>query len=292
MGKLLLAFLLLGGFARGQELSFKIKHQEEAHGLGYKKSTKVKGIKQVDFWRELPHAPMPNRVDLRAVGHGLSQIENQGQAGTCWAHSLTASLRDTWLLNGTDPGRISMQYLVDAAAPLGEGCDGGDFDAAKYFFWPKGAPTWASYPYSDKKCDGKLKKSLPKAGIANLVMIAPSHYNMMYVLHVLKRPLSVVVAAGTGLWESYDGGVYNACRVGGIDHMINMVGLDMEGASFDSNGNLPHGKGIGILRNSWGPEWGEAGWMNTKLTDSKGRACNGIAVEAGYFEMGKTPKPQ
>ena len=67
--------------------------------------------------------------------------------------------------------------------------------------------------------------------------------------------------------------------------MINIVGWDNEGASFDANGNLPPGKGVWILRNSWGTSWGDGGFMRTKMTDAKGVRCNAVAKEAAYFDF-------
>lgn len=292
--RLLLALSLLAALARAQEPTqptFKVKLQD-VHAKGYLHSEKLKGVKRSDPFRNMPRVKMPNRVDLRAIGKGLSQIEDQGRAGNCWAFALVSTLRDTWIRLGKDPGRISVQYLVDASARLGMGCWGGDYDAAQFLEHPRGAPSWDSYPYSDRRCNGPLKRSVPKAAMANLVMVQPSHYNLMYVMHVLKRPLIIVVAAEAGMWEYYDGGTYNACRGGQVDHMIAMVGLDREGADFMANGNLPNGRGVGILRNHWGSQWGEAGWMNTKLTDSQGNPCNEVAVEAGYLEVGTTPRPK
>src|SRR5437868_4631950 len=56
------------------------------HGKGYKKKKKFRAGKKVDFYRDFPKVELPDEVDLRNVlAGGLSQIENQGGAGNCWA---------------------------------------------------------------------------------------------------------------------------------------------------------------------------------------------------------------
>jgi C1A family cysteine protease len=99
------------------------------------------------------------------------------------------------------------------------------------------------------------------------------------------KPVSIAIAAAAGEWEKYSGGIYNGCTAGQLDHMINIVGWDNEGASFDADGNLPAGTGVWILRNSWGDSCGESGYMRTKMTDSKGARCNGVAEQAAYFDF-------
>merc|ERR1711957_1149512 len=83
-------------------------------------------------------------------------------------------------------------------------------------------------------------------------------------------PVSVNVAAMQ--WSSYGGGIYAGCSSTGgdntIDHVVQAVG---------------YSKDYWIIRNSWGPTWGEKGYMrlsraaaNQTFIDSKpadGVAC-------------------
>jgi C1A family cysteine protease len=99
------------------------------------------------------------------------------------------------------------------------------------------------------------------------------------------KPISIAIGAGAGDWQGYSSGIYNGCTMGELDHMINIVGWDNEGAQFDAKGNLPPGKGVWILRNSWGTSWGEGGYMRTRMTDAQGQRCNNVAGQAAYFDF-------
>lgn len=227
---------------------------------------------------------IPNALDLRRK---LTQIEDQGACGSCWAFSLTATHRDGHKLGGKDPGRLSQEWLVDNAIEAGA-CQGGNFNAANNFV-SHGQPLWSLCPY--KNGMGRCSAVLPPAArITAWHMLGdkekgPSVQEIEAYITSSGKPISIAVAAGAGDWEGYHGGIYNACRRGRIDHMINIVGWDNEGAAFDENGNLPPGKGIWILRNSWGKSWGEKGYMRTRMTDPAGERCNAVAEQAAYFDF-------
>lgn len=229
-------------------------------------------------------ANIPNALDLRPK---LTQVENQGSCGSCWAFSLTATHRDGHSINGKDPGRLSQEWLVDNST-FAAGCQGGYFDAATDFIAPKGQPLASACPYSQGsgKCSATLA---PAASIKAWYMLgekdqAPTVRDIEAYMAQAGKPVSIGVAAAAGSWESYSSGVYTKCAKGQMDHMINIVGWDNEGAQFDANGNLPPGKGIWILRNSWGKSWGEQGYMRTKMTNAAGEKCNTVAGEAAFFE--------
>ena len=242
-------------------------------------------------------AAIPDTFDLRPK---LTQIENQGQCGDCWAFSLTATNRDGHAIAGSDPGRLSQEWLNDtdpnyATQAPAYGCNGGDFDAANDLI--KGQPSWNSCPYTaggngtvSSPCSAALPGA-PNGSITAWHMIGdasngPSVQDIETEMVASGKPISIAIAAGAGDWENYSGGIYNGCVAGAqLDHMINIVGWDNQGASFDANGNLPAGKGVWILRNSWGTAWGEDGYMRTQMTDANGARCNGVAEQAAYFDF-------
>jgi len=252
------------------------------HGKGF-----VRKDLPASMWKSFKavKAEIPNALDLRP---GLTQVENQGYCGSCWAFSLTSTHRDGHALAGKDPGRLSQEWLVEHSS-YAAGCNGGYFDSANDLMAPKGQPLYTACPY--RYGNGKCAKELPVAArIKNWFMLgekgqAPSVRDIEAYMALTGKPISIAVAASQGSWESYGGGVYSACKYGELDHMINIVGWDNEGARFDENGNLPPGKGIWILRNSWGVSWGEKGYMRTKMTDPAGKRCNAVAEEAAAFDF-------
>ena len=277
MKHLFIALLIcLGALADDEAKTFKTApHKRHSKGLSKKRL-----LREVEkpFTAPTP-TNVPDKFDLRPE---ISPIQDQGQCGSCWAFSLTATLMDGLTIAKKGTGSLSQQYLVDCARSAA-GCNGGYYDGADYFISPKGAPLLSAYPYTAK--DGKCKKKPAMGSIAKWHLLNGTPADIETYMYTAHRPVSTVVAAGAGSWEDYAGGVYNECVIGETDHMINIVGWDNEGAKFDKNGNLPPGKGVWILRNSWSRSWGEDGFMRTKMTDKKGKKCNNVAESAAYLEI-------
>lgn len=69
--------------------------------------------------------------------------------------------------------------------------------------------------------------------------------------------MSVGISAGSADFMAYEGGVYNGCVSGAeIDHSVLLVG-------FTADGDY-------IIKNSWGPYWGEDGYMTIKGSNDCG----------------------
>ena len=264
------------------EFTFTVTDKPVAHAMGF-----IKKDLPSAMWKSFKDMKVniPNTLDLRP---GLTQVENQGSCGSCWAFSLTATHRDGHALAGKDPGRLSQEWMVDNST-YAAGCQGGYFDSAYDIVAPRGQPLWSACPY--KNGSGKCAVDLPQAAHINGWFMlgdkttGPTIRDIEAYITSTGKPVSIGVAAAAGQWQSYSGGVYNACKFAEMDHMINIVGWDNEGAAFDANGNLPPGKGIWIMRNSWGKYWGVQGYISTKMTDAAGQRCNAVAQEAAAFDF-------
>jgi len=252
------------------------------------------------FSSQAPHASfaltpaaVPASFSLRGK---TGQIEHQGSCGSCWDFGLTTALRGTLAFAGRDPGRLSFNYLLNCN-PQGYGCAGGGFDAADSLLAPFGPPRYGD-DGDYTATQGYCVKAPPRASATQYFMLGqggsnPSFKDIAYVVGVLHRSVAVAITAESTLM-SYAGGIYNGCAPGdllGGNHMVVIEGYDCESSvdkagncEFNKYGNLPRGIGLFVVRNSWGKNWGDHGYLVTKATDPYGQRCNGIGTYALYFD--------
>merc|ERR1711862_165574 len=76
-------------------------------------------------------------------------------------------------------------------------------------------------------------------------------------------PISVGVAAGPWLHQSYGGGIFDGCSsaAGGavIDHAVQLIGYTED---------------YWLIRNSWGVGWGEEGYIRLSRKNDRHRAAD------------------
>ncbi len=86
-------------------------------------------------------------------------------------------------------------------------------------------------------------------------------------------PVSVAIEADTLYFQFYDGGVLKSASQCGnaLDHAVVVVGYGQESGDY-----------YFIVRNSWGPTWGEEGYVRIAGgADNVGGVC-GILMAASY----------
>jgi C1A family cysteine protease len=237
----------------------------------------ITGLEQpsdVSAWKNSrfiePATNLPAAFDWRSeVAGGMQPIKNQGACGSCWAFSVTAVLES--LLRIQDPTTtfdLAEQTLVSTCSSAGS-CSGGYFSAFNYLKNP-GLADEASDPYraQNTNCRSGLRA---KAKIKEWAYIrgatggAPSIEQLKTAI-MTYGPIAATVNAS---FTSYAGGIYSACNRSSVNHMVNIEGWDDETQSW-------------IMRNSWGSNWGEDGYMRIKYTDRNGYKCNNIASTAAY----------
>lgn len=241
--------------------------------------------------------PIPKKYSMRGK---LGAIEDQGNCGSCWDFSLTTALRGSWISKGRDPGRLSYNYLLNCAKEQYD-CHGGNFSAAAHLVAPKAVPSYGSdgeYLMTTRCLKGK-----PAAATASYVVLGargniqdertPSFKDIAYVVGILRQPV-VVDLISESSFQNYGSGVYTCGDYNPrhINHMVVIEGYDCEksvdangNCVFDEKGNLPPGVGRWIVRNSWGSNWGDNGYITMKATNSKGLRCNAIGTHALYYKL-------
>lgn len=213
---------------------------------------------------------VPDSYDLRPK---LSQIESQGNCGSCWAFAITAAVRDANLLFNLDPGRISQQYMVSCARDM-LGCNGGTMSAANWVVEPKGAPLLSDYPYtaSNGRCVSKpVAGSIMSWSYIGSSSRKPTNDEIQKAI-MLYGPAVITIGADTAMANFKGSGIFTSCRGTGTNHMVNIIGWS-------------NTENYWIIRNSWGTGWGDGGFGKIKF------GCNHIADEAAYFKVHSRPVP-
>lgn len=215
---------------------------------------------------------VPPSVDWRKKG-AVTPIKDQGQCGSCWAFSTVASVEG---INQIKTGKLvslSEQELVDCDTSQNQGCNGGLMDLAFDFIKKNGGlTTEENYPYkaADGKCD-KFKMNAPKVSIDGHEDV-PENDEGALLKAVANQPVSVAIDAGSQDMQFYSEGVFTGQCGTELNHGVVAVGY---GTTLD-------GTKYWIVRNSWGEEWGEKGYIRMERGISAKEGLCGIAMEASY----------
>jgi len=217
-----------------------------------------------------PTSALPVSMDWNAKG-AVTPIKNQGQCGSCWSFSTTGSTEGCHQIKtGTLVG-LSEQNLMDCSTSEGnEGCDGGLMtQAMTYIISNGGIDTEASYPYTAEDgttCNYNAANS--GATLASFVNVVAGSESDLQTKNAV-GPVSVAIDASQSSFQLYSSGVYYepACSSTSLDH-----GVLAAGWGVSSNGT-----DYWQVKNSWGTDWGMAGWI--WMSRNRNNNC-GIATMA------------
>ncbi|TVU16502.1 hypothetical protein EJB05_40070 [Eragrostis curvula] len=227
---------------------------------------------------------LPDSVDWRAKG-AVAAVKNQGQCGSCWAFSAVGAVEGVNQIATSELVTLSEQQLVDCSKNgQNSGCNGGMMDDAFAFIARNGGiDTDEDYPYTgrDGKCD-LVKKARRVVSIDGFEDV-PRNDEMSLLKAVAHQPVTVAIEAGGREFQLYESGVFTGRCGTSLDHGVVAVGYGTDEAN---------GKDYWLVRNSWGADWGEAGYirMERNVTSRAGKC--GIAMEASYpVKTGPNPSP-
>jgi len=182
----------------------------------------------------------------------VSPVRDQGQCGSCWAFSATETIESYAALYLNKKAQwYSVEQIVDCdTAGQDQGCGGGwPYGAYEYVQSAGGIETETVYPYTagggeSGTCAFKASAVVAKVSGYNTINGETGIYQQLST----EGPVSVCVDAST--WSSYQGGVLTSCT-NNVDHCVQATGY----AQYGTNG------AYWIVRNSWGADWGEAGFI-------------------------------
>jgi cathepsin L len=218
------------------------------------------------FWKTLkPLTALPESIDWRDRGV-VTPVRNQGGCGSCWAFSATAALKTHVALQTGKLLELSPQQLIscspdpDSCGGYG-GCSGSTSWLAFNYSIGVGMTLESDYPYTAKTgtCDPTHIKRV--AGVRGYVRLPTNNYTALMNAVATVGPVSIALSAD---FTSYSAGVFSGC-VGDVlvDHAVVLVGY----------GTDPVGGAYYLVRNSWGEEWGEKGYIRIQRRANDDSNC-------------------
>jgi len=213
---------------------------------------------------------VPSSYDWRDHG-AVTPVKNQGQCGSCWSFSATGAMEGAWAIAKGSLVSLSEQQLVDCSKSYGNhGCNGGLMDDAFQYAKDNGMCLETAYPYN--AVGGDCQKCDPVVSISGCVDVTKN--NQVNLKEAVSRgPVSIAIEADTKAFQLYTSGVLTGSACGtNLDHGVLIVGYGVES-----------GTEYWQVKNSWGPSWGDAGYIKIERSDSTNDpgVC-GIAMQPSY----------
>jgi len=191
--------------------------------------------------------PDPTNFDWFQCGV-CTPIYNQEQCGSCWAFSATETIESYFALGGGSLTQLSMQQIVDCDTSDG-GCNGGEPTTAyQYVESAGGLDPLSDYPYTGENGQCQFNQQEIVADVTNYNSLNGESGLYQQASSSSGGPVSVCVDASS--WQDYQGGVLTSCG-NDVDHCVQLTGY----ANYNQQG------AYWIVRNSWGADWGQSGFI-------------------------------
>ncbi|KAL6544847.1 hypothetical protein OROMI_023709 [Orobanche minor] len=214
---------------------------------------------------------VPSSIDWREEG-AVTGVKSQGECGGCWAFSAVAAVEGINKLKTNELVSLSEQELLDCDTSLNRGCNGGTINYAFDFITHNGLSSDYEYPYK-----GFVNGTCRARGTTNAAIKIKGYKSVPFksesalLIAVAKQPVSVAIDSSGPEFQFYSKGVFNGVCGTELDHGVAVVGYGED-----------NGIKYWLVKNSWGPEWGEEGYIKLQRDIDAPEGLCGIAMSAAY----------
>jgi len=207
----------------------------------------------------------------RSAAKSSGFLREQGACGSCWAVAAVGAIEMHSEISGSPVTQLSYEQLVDCV-PNPQHC-GGDGGC-------QGATAELGFEYVSQNklhlanhyegyqegvtsgCRPVRDSDVQFAQVGGFVKLAVNR--VAPVLQVITTSGPVVASVDASGWSMYGNGIYNSCeRNATVNHAVLLIGYG-EGTARDGTA----GQKYWLIRNSWGPSWGESGHIRLLKHDA------------------------
>ncbi len=214
----------------------------------------------------------PSSFDYRTYGK-VTSIKDQGGCGSCWAFTTAAAIESQYLLRHNQSLDLSEQNLVSCNTGA-YGCGGGDVVNTINYVAANGITTESCMPYTATNGVCTTTCNNQKYSIGGYRYFGTDESTYALQMYNYGPPTMIFYVPPAFL--SYKSGVLDMPYAQCVQNYVGMHGMIIVGYTAD----------YWILKNSWGTNWGEQGYVRVK----RGQNFCGITsqVVAPYLN---TPAP-
>jgi hypothetical protein len=194
----------------------------------------------------------PEHFDLRDSSI-ITSVKDQGDHGTCWAFASCALIESLIKRDLYEEVDLSEQYLINSV-------EMGPFNAIEHAH-NTGVVLESKVPYQGTASDNVSYEGKRDYKIGSYTTLQLNQMNLQTRIDTIKSYIfnNIPVLSHMTLFsdfQNYNGGVYSydGTSSRGEGHIILIVG-------WQDDESIPSG-GYWIVKNSWGPDWGEQGYFN------------------------------
>ncbi|XVF79010.1 hypothetical protein PTKIN_Ptkin14bG0184800 [Pterospermum kingtungense] len=214
---------------------------------------------------------LPSSMDWREKG-AVTPIKDQEDCGCCWAFSAVAATEGITKIKTGNIVSLSEQQVLDCSGNI-HGCTGGSkIEAFKYIIQNHGLTSKDSYPYHAIQGTCNTEKVTSQGSDISRYESVPSNNEKELLKAVSNQPVSVSIEAARLDFRHYQSGIFTG-NCGTIhNHAVTVVGF----------GTSEDGIDYWLVKNSWGEDWGEKGYIRMQRNVAAKEGLCGIATIPVY----------
>ncbi|XP_012522311.1 cathepsin O isoform X2 [Monomorium pharaonis] len=218
---------------------------------------------------------IPPKFDWRDRGV-VGPVVSQENCGACWAFSTVGVAESMYAIKNGTLYSFSVQEMIDCM-PDNKGCEGGDI--CSVLSWLLASKTRivseSDYPLTLRTDTCRLPKMFATTPAVRVTDFTCDSFVQAEdeLLRLLVTHGPVAVAVNAISWQNYLGGIIQYHCDGSfnsLNHAVQIVG-------YDNAASIPHY----IIRNSWGPDFGNKGYIYIAI----GKNLCGIANQVASLDV-------